>query len=215
LPWSGLAWPIGLAIGIWALRVLRRPEIKLAFIHKKVHARLSGPPPAPPTGPYRGKLRSMVGAVGSLFLGSRVRHEAEARSGSIAAQPGAAAGTFAPPAAMDTPVQATAAPTGIADRAPPELLRKERRTSPAKTVGLVIAILVVLALVAGWFVIGSVQLQSQGDSMQPEPGYNSQPDSAHGDGQTSRPRIFTDSPDVLRQPSTQTEKQESTQGTSR
>jgi tRNA A-37 threonylcarbamoyl transferase component Bud32 len=198
LPWSGAIWPIGLAMGVWALTVLRRPEIKLAFVRNKVHARLSGPPPGPPTGPYRGKFRSMVGAVGSLFLGSRVAHETGTQSASFALQHGPALGTIEPPAAMDTPVQATAAPTGIANRAPPALLRKERRASPAKTVGLVIAILVVLALVACWFVIGSVQLQKQDDSMQPEPGYNSQPDSAHGNGQTGRPRILTDPPDAAR-----------------
>ncbi|HMC88297.1 MAG TPA: serine/threonine-protein kinase, partial [Gemmataceae bacterium] len=179
LPWSGVIWPIGLAMGVWALSVLRRPEIKLAFVRNKVHARLSGPPPAPPTGPYRGKFRSMVGAVGSLFLGSRVAHETGAQPASFAPQAGAAAGTIEPLAAMDTPVQPTAAPTGIANRTPPASFRKERRAFSAKRVGLVIAILVVVALVASWFVTGNVYVQTRDDLFKLEPGRTSQPDHSH------------------------------------
>jgi hypothetical protein len=72
LPWSGPVWFIGLAMGVWALRVLRRPEVKMAFIRNTVHARLSVRAPAPPTAPYRGRIHSLFGAVGSLFFASRV-----------------------------------------------------------------------------------------------------------------------------------------------
>jgi len=72
LPWSGPVWFIGLAMGGWALRVLRRPEVKMAFIRNAVHTRLSAPVPSSPTAPYRGRLHSLFGAVGSLFFASRV-----------------------------------------------------------------------------------------------------------------------------------------------
>jgi len=74
LPWSGPVWFIGLAVGGWALRVLRRPEVKMAFIRNAVHARLSTPPSAPLEKRHRGKVHSLFGAVGSLFLGSRVKN---------------------------------------------------------------------------------------------------------------------------------------------
>jgi tRNA A-37 threonylcarbamoyl transferase component Bud32 len=63
-----LGWPAA----IWALIVLRKPEVRLAFARKAVHTRLSNPFVAPPTGPVRGRIRSMFGAFRSLVMGSRV-----------------------------------------------------------------------------------------------------------------------------------------------
>jgi hypothetical protein len=67
---------LGLPAAIWALVVLRRPEVRLAFARKVVHTRLShlsNALPAAPTGPLGGRIRSMFGAFRSLVFGSRVQ----------------------------------------------------------------------------------------------------------------------------------------------
>jgi hypothetical protein len=63
-----LGWPAA----TWALIVLRKPEVRLAFARKAVHTRLSHPQIARPTGPVRGRIRSMFGAFRSLVMGSRM-----------------------------------------------------------------------------------------------------------------------------------------------
>jgi tRNA A-37 threonylcarbamoyl transferase component Bud32 len=67
---------LGLPAAIWSLVVLRRPEVKLAFARKAVHARLShlsNSLVARPTGPIRGMIRSIIGAFQSFVIASRVR----------------------------------------------------------------------------------------------------------------------------------------------
>jgi hypothetical protein len=63
---------LGLPTAIWTLVVLRRPEVRLAFARKAVHTRLSHPQIARPTGPVRGRVRSLFGAFRSLVMGSRM-----------------------------------------------------------------------------------------------------------------------------------------------
>ncbi|HEV3118201.1 MAG TPA: serine/threonine-protein kinase, partial [Gemmataceae bacterium] len=75
LPWSGGAALIGIPVGIWALRTLFKPEVRMAFVRNAVHMRVSGVPLMPPPRGHGGKLQSMMGAVGSLFFGSRMRVE--------------------------------------------------------------------------------------------------------------------------------------------
>jgi serine/threonine protein kinase len=57
LPWSP-AWPLGLAVGIWAVVVLGRRDVMLAFLGQSDGA-APGPQSEPdPPGPVAGKLRS-------------------------------------------------------------------------------------------------------------------------------------------------------------
>jgi tRNA A-37 threonylcarbamoyl transferase component Bud32 len=75
IPWS-YAFLIGVPLGIWAFRVLRHPEVKLAFARRAVRTRLTPPPltprPAPITPRPAGKLRSLFQSIHSLFFTSRV-----------------------------------------------------------------------------------------------------------------------------------------------
>jgi tRNA A-37 threonylcarbamoyl transferase component Bud32 len=80
LPWS-LAWVVGLPSGIWALRVLHRPDVKLGFVRKSVLARQNAPVVAPPGGGAGRKLGSLLGGIRSLFLGSRVASPPPSLSG--------------------------------------------------------------------------------------------------------------------------------------
>lgn len=62
---------VGMPLSLRAFMALRAPEVKLAFAHKSVRARLSNPSIARPDKP--GRIRSMLGAFRSLVLGSRVQ----------------------------------------------------------------------------------------------------------------------------------------------
>ena len=83
LPWSG-AVLVGLPVGLWALWVLNRPNVKAAFARnafgntqRSVVTPWNSPAVEPqPTGPFRRKLRSMLQGMQSLFLGSRVKNNA-------------------------------------------------------------------------------------------------------------------------------------------
>jgi serine/threonine protein kinase len=157
LPWSGLVVILGAPIGIWALRTVLRPDVKLAFVRKKVRARFSGERPALVMEPSRGKLRSVLGAVGSLFLGSRVSRPfaaalASAPVPTMAAVPGAATPlTEAQPASQRAAV-ALANPAQTAFKPPVQ----SKRRAPTWLVFLVVllAIAGVLVLLAmGWWSI--------------------------------------------------------------
>src|SRR5262249_11562946 len=76
VPWSFFVFPLALVFGIWAIVVLCRREVKMAFVRKAVEARLGVAVAVPATVPRRGKLRSFFGAIGSLVIGSRVKGEA-------------------------------------------------------------------------------------------------------------------------------------------
>lgn len=75
IPWSGAA-VIGIPVGLWTLRVLLKPEVKMAFIHEVVQERLgrseAAPPGPVPEGPFQRKMRSFLGAAYSLLIGTRV-----------------------------------------------------------------------------------------------------------------------------------------------
>jgi hypothetical protein len=84
-PWSA-ACIIGMIVGAVSLRVLREPDVKLAFVHKAVRRRLGMPgygpvvllrkiPEPAPTGFVRRKLRSMWQAARTLFFYSRPEGE--------------------------------------------------------------------------------------------------------------------------------------------
>jgi hypothetical protein len=119
VPWSP-AVVIGLPVGIWTLVVLLRPEVKQAFARKAVHDRLGlAPPPLPgvPRPParragfVRRAVRSVVGGVFSLVVGSRVGAEEHS-----------AVGTVPPPEQnrpWGTPVGASANVAGVAGAAYP------------------------------------------------------------------------------------------------
>jgi hypothetical protein len=77
---------IGLPVGVWALFVINRPAVKMAFARNAL-GRMQGATPIPwnglpieqqPTGPLRRRMRSMVLGIQSLFFGSRVSPEASA-----------------------------------------------------------------------------------------------------------------------------------------
>jgi hypothetical protein len=80
LPWS-MAVVVGLPVSSWALFVINRPAVRLAFARNALeNSQRTTPVPwtgqpieQPPTGPFRGKLRSMVAGIQSLFFGSRVK----------------------------------------------------------------------------------------------------------------------------------------------
>jgi tRNA A-37 threonylcarbamoyl transferase component Bud32 len=79
LPWSP-AWPLGLAVGIWAVVVLGRREVMLAFLREGGGVAPGPPPNLAPPGIVAGKLRawwrSFVGYFVSLpGTRSRTRRE--------------------------------------------------------------------------------------------------------------------------------------------
>lgn len=84
-PWSA-ACVIGMVVGAVSLRVLREPDVKMAFVHKAVRRRLGMPGygpvvplrkavESPPTGLVRRKLRSIWQAARTLFFYSRPEGE--------------------------------------------------------------------------------------------------------------------------------------------
>jgi serine/threonine protein kinase len=67
LPWSP-AWPLGLVVGTWAVVVLNRREVMLAFLRAGEHA-TSGPPrDAPSPGSVAGKIRSWWRSFAGYFV---------------------------------------------------------------------------------------------------------------------------------------------------
>jgi tRNA A-37 threonylcarbamoyl transferase component Bud32 len=74
------AFIVGLAVGIWSLNVLRKPEVKLIFARKAVRVRLSTPPTTPQTGTAFRRMRSVIGALRSFVVGSRVQQDPATRS---------------------------------------------------------------------------------------------------------------------------------------
>jgi hypothetical protein len=78
LPWSP-AIIIGLPVGIWALFVINRFQVRMAFArtalgsaHGAVATPWNNPPiEQQPTGPFRRRMRSMLLGIQSLFIGSR------------------------------------------------------------------------------------------------------------------------------------------------
>ena len=140
LPWSGFVWFIGLGMGLWALNVLRRPEVKMAFVRTAVHARLSAPFPAAPTGPYHGKLQSMFGAVGSLFFRSRANYEDPVPAHTLAPATQVSLTPLtdeAPRVAGDTPF-----PVG----SPATMPRARNRSQPALWNTLILVVIVMLVV---------------------------------------------------------------------
>jgi tRNA A-37 threonylcarbamoyl transferase component Bud32 len=63
----------GVPAGIWALLVLRRPDVKREFARRAIEGRSRFPSPAPETIGDRGKLRSFIRAVRSLVFWTRGR----------------------------------------------------------------------------------------------------------------------------------------------
>ncbi len=94
MPWSA-AFLIGFPIGLWALWVLRKQEVRLAFASRAVQDRLglaAGLPVViPVTPPRRGPIRRAVGSlyrnVLSLVVGSQVREVPPTGAGHAAAAP--------------------------------------------------------------------------------------------------------------------------------
>jgi serine/threonine protein kinase len=133
---------VGVPVGIWALRVLRRPEVQAAFaanLRRRGAPRREEPPPAKP---IRGRLRSMLGSVRSLFFGSRV--ETGASVVEEAAQP-----------AAPRPSARAPSPAGPADASPPaEEASKPRWATPGMVL-MIIWLLGILALAAVAFVASS------------------------------------------------------------
>jgi hypothetical protein len=67
MPWSP-AWPIGLLVGIFALKALSQPEVMAAFLQNGVGApRAPARNPEPPR-PRAGKLRALWRSVAGYFL---------------------------------------------------------------------------------------------------------------------------------------------------
>jgi hypothetical protein len=58
LPWSP-AWPLGLAVGIWAVVVLGRRDVMLAFLGEGDGVSLAPPLDSEARGRVAGKLRSL------------------------------------------------------------------------------------------------------------------------------------------------------------
>jgi tRNA A-37 threonylcarbamoyl transferase component Bud32 len=66
LPWSP-AWLLGLTVGIWAVIVLGRREVILAFLREGAGA-VPGPPRDPKPGPVAGKLQSWWRSFAGYFV---------------------------------------------------------------------------------------------------------------------------------------------------
>jgi tRNA A-37 threonylcarbamoyl transferase component Bud32 len=86
LPWS-MAVVVGFPVGIWALFVISRPAVKMAFARSAL-GDAPGATPIPwnsppieqhPTGPFRRKMRSLLQGIQSLFVGSRMKDDSSAR----------------------------------------------------------------------------------------------------------------------------------------
>jgi hypothetical protein len=125
MPWSP-AWVIALPFGIWALRVLNRREIQLAFglpfqPHDRAFERpiaaipVARPTPQPPqpTGPVRRGVRNFFGSMYSLMFHSRMEHPSQpAFHSSVQTQP---PGDVEDPAAIESgapnPVSSWPGPT--------------------------------------------------------------------------------------------------------
>ncbi|HEV3082009.1 MAG TPA: serine/threonine-protein kinase [Gemmataceae bacterium] len=148
LPWSGPVWFIGLAMGAWALRILRRPEVKMAFIRNAVHARLSTPPSAPLEKRQRGQVHSLFGAVGSLFFGSRVQSHQPIPTVTLAP-----AGQEFSAAADELPAQAKHASFHAAKLAAPPPMRVTLHPAVWMALFLLVAILLAGGLLFSRFVI--------------------------------------------------------------
>jgi len=86
LPWS-LAFVVGFPVGIWALFVINRPAVKMAFartalgdVLRTTPIHWNNPPiEQQPTGPFRRKMHSLFQGIQSLFIGSRVKDDSSAR----------------------------------------------------------------------------------------------------------------------------------------
>ncbi len=93
--WAMLSLPyafvIGLPFGIWALLVLRKPEVRAAFRHGRQEpdedrdpaeagASEWSAPPRQTTGPIQRRVRGFVGSLYSLMIRSRVNHPAESKA---------------------------------------------------------------------------------------------------------------------------------------
>jgi serine/threonine protein kinase len=67
LPWSP-AWLVGLPVGIWALVVLSRREVILAFLRERDDGALGPPRDPEPPGPVGRKLRSWWRSFAGVFI---------------------------------------------------------------------------------------------------------------------------------------------------
>ena len=63
LPWSP-GWIVGLPFGIWALVVLRRPEVMAAFLNERRGVELQVMPAPKPPSPRPGRLGNFFRSVG-------------------------------------------------------------------------------------------------------------------------------------------------------
>jgi len=80
LPWSP-AWLLGLTVGIWAVIVLGRRDVMLAFLGDS-DGPASGPPHEPePPGPVAGKLQSWWRSFVGYFVSTRVNRSRLQREG--------------------------------------------------------------------------------------------------------------------------------------
>jgi tRNA A-37 threonylcarbamoyl transferase component Bud32 len=77
IPWS-LAFLVGLPIGIWALRVLRRRDVKWAFVRKTVRSRRSAVATLPSPQSTPGLVHAWFQALRSLMFVSRVQTQPSA-----------------------------------------------------------------------------------------------------------------------------------------
>ena len=71
LPWSP-AWILGVPFGIWALVVLRRPEVRAAFLNNRRREGSALPGKQEPKGPVTGKIASFFRTVAGYMLPTSV-----------------------------------------------------------------------------------------------------------------------------------------------
>ncbi|HLJ96141.1 MAG TPA: serine/threonine-protein kinase [Gemmataceae bacterium] len=79
LPWS-IAVIVSLPFGIWALRVLRRPEVRAAFLKHRLVANSAAAPPHRATNPPTGKMASFFRSVAGYMLPSMVGGHSSSQS---------------------------------------------------------------------------------------------------------------------------------------
>jgi tRNA A-37 threonylcarbamoyl transferase component Bud32 len=151
VPWSP-AWVMALPFGIWALRVLGRREVQLAFgmpfqQHERpfeapmaaIPVAAVAPEPPEPTGPVRRGVRDFLGSMYSLMFHSRVDvpRRSEASAPVLTAQPANRAEPISSPRMYERQ---------------PAMGLPHRPTAKRHTVVWVVGIVLVTALIVGGIV---------------------------------------------------------------
>jgi tRNA A-37 threonylcarbamoyl transferase component Bud32 len=77
LPWALWAWPFSLVFGIWALRILRKPEVQTAFLGRPLTGLAAPTPPTVPATP-QGRVRSFVKALRYFVIDSMISRPSRA-----------------------------------------------------------------------------------------------------------------------------------------